>query len=236
MIGTIVNSLAVLIGSFLGLVLHKRVNEKFQTVVYNGIGIITLVIGVSMALESQRVLYLALSVVIGGILGEWWNVEGGILRFGEFLKRRFTRGERDGEKDFAYGFLASSVLFCVGAMALVGSFKAGVEQDYDLLFTKSVMDGFMSILLAAAMGAGVAFSALSVFLYQGAFTLLSVWLQPVVTPLVLSELTGVGGALVLMIGMNLLQLKQIKTANFVPALVVVTTFVALEPLFSLIAL
>ena len=136
--------------------------------------------------------------------------------------------EEDTGKDFAYGFLNASVLFCVGAMALVGSFKAGAEGNYDLIFTKSVMDGFMSIVFTAAMGIGVAFSALSVLLYQGILTLAAGWLKPLVSEALLKELTGVGGALVIMIAINLLGLAKLKTANFLPALLLIVLFVVGE--------
>ncbi|TVR87333.1 MAG: DUF554 domain-containing protein [Spirochaetaceae bacterium] len=231
MLGTIVNTIAILAGSILGLVFHKHIHEGLRGVVFTGTGLVSLVIGVGMALESQRILYLALSLVLGGILGERLGIENRILGFGEYLRRKFVSGA--GEGQFAAAFLTSSVLYCVGAMAIIGAFRAGVDGDYELLFTKSVMDGFMSILLAGAMGIGVAFSAVSVLLYQGALTLLSVQLRPLVNELVLSELTGVGGTLVIMIGLNLLSLKEIKTANFLPSLVFVVLFVALDPFLPL---
>jgi uncharacterized membrane protein YqgA involved in biofilm formation len=227
MIATFVNVATVLLGSFIGLALRRHIGEKIRTVLFVGVGTITLAIGMSMALEMQRVLYLALSVVIGGLLGTWWGVEAGILRLGEYLKKRFQREGSGGE--FAYGFLTSSVLFCVGAMAIVGSFQAGVEGSYQLIFTKSVMDGFMSILLAASMGVGVAFSAIVILLYQGGLTLLSSWISPWVSELMLSEITAVGGTLILMIGINLLGLKQIRTADYIPAILVVILFVLADP-------
>jgi hypothetical protein len=176
-----------------------------------------------MAMSTQKIMFLALSMLVGGILGTWWRIEDGILSLGETLKRTFVR--RDHGKDFAFGFLNASVLFCVGAMALVGSFKAGTEHNYDLIFTKSVMDGFMSIVFTAAMGIGVAFSALSVFVYQGLLTVAASGLQPYVSPELLRELTGVGGALVIMIGINLLGLAKLKTANFLPSLLLIVLFV-----------
>jgi uncharacterized membrane protein YqgA involved in biofilm formation len=171
---------------------------------------------------------MALALIVGGMLGEWWNVEGGILRFGEFLKRRFAKKESG--KDFAGGFLNASVLFCVGAMTLVGAFKAGAEGNYDLILTKSVMDGFMAIMLTAAMGIGVAFSAITILVYQGGITLLAGVLQPLVNELLLGELTAVGGVLVIMIGFNLLRLSKLKTANYIPALLVTIGLITLEPL------
>ena len=130
----------------------------------------------------------------------------------------------------------SSVLFCVGALAIIGSFRAGVEHDYELLFTKSVMDGFMAILLTAAYGIGVGFSALSVLVYQGALTLLAGVLAPFVSDLMVSEISGVGGAMVVMIGLNLLELRTIKTADFLPGLVIVVLFVIADPWLGSLAL
>jgi hypothetical protein len=230
MIATLVNAAAVLVGSLIGVFLNTRIKDDFKNIVYTAIGIVSLIIGISMTLKSQRIIYLALSLVIGGLLGNWWNIEGGILRLGDFLKRRFGRGDDD--HDFAYAFLTSSVLFCVGAMTIVGAFKAGAEGNYELIFTKSVMDGFMSIMLAAAMGIGVMFSFVTILVYQGGLTLLATLIKPLVTPLVLSELTGVGGALVIMIGINLLSLRSIKTANFIPSLIVILGFVAIDPVLA----
>ncbi len=227
MIATFVNAAAVVIGSLLGLVLNRRIGEPIKELLYSGIGVITLVIGMSMALEMQRVLYLALAVVTGGILGMWWGVEDGILRLGTMLRDRFQRSSTGSE--FAYGFLSASVLFCVGAMSIVGSFRAGVDADYQLILTKSVMDGFMAILLTASMGLGVAFSALVILVYQGGLTLIASSISPWVSPLMLSEITGVGGVLILMIGVNLLNLRHIKTADFIPAILVVILFVLVDP-------
>lgn len=228
MIATLVNCAAVIIGSLLGLILHTKINESFKRVVYVGAGMISLILGIKMGLVTTRIVFMALALIIGGILGEWWNVEGGILRFGDFLKKRFAKKESG--KDFAGGFLNASVLFCVGAMTLVGAFKAGAEGNYDLILTKSVMDGFMAIMLTAAMGIGVAFSAITILVYQGGITLLAGVLQPLVNELLLGELTAVGGVLVIMIGLNLIGLSKLKTANYIPALLVTIGLIALEPL------
>ena len=223
MIAAVVNAAAVLIGSLLGLLLRSRIKDSFKAIVQIGAGITSLIIGIQMALTGSRIVYLALSLIIGGILGEWWKIENGILSMGEGLKRTFAKNSSGSE--FGYGFLNASVLFCVGAMALVGSFRAGAEGNYDLIYTKSVMDGFMSIVLTAAMGIGVGFSALSVLVYQGILTLAAGWLKPVVSETLLKELTGVGGALVVMIGINLLGIAKLKTANFLPSLLLIVLFV-----------
>ncbi len=227
MIATFVNCATVIAGSLLGLLLHRKIKEEFRTIIYIGAGLISLILGMKMAFESSKIVFLALSLILGGILGAWWNVEGGILKFGEFLKRTFAR--RSEGSSFAYGFLNASVLFCVGAMTLVGAFKAGAQGDYDLILTKSVMVGFMAIVLTAAMGIGVAFSAVTILVYQGGLTLGASLLEPVVSNALLAELTGTGGALVIIIGINLLGLREIKTANFLPALIIITVLVSLEP-------
>ena len=228
MIATFVNCATVIVGSLLGLILHTRISESFKRVVYVGAGMISMILGIKMGLVTTRIVFMALALIAGGILGEWWNIEGGILRFGEFLKRRFAQKETG--KDFAGGFLNASVIFCVGAMTLVGAFKAGAEGNYDLILTKSVMDGFMAIMLTAAMGVGVAFSAITILVYQGGITLLAGVLQPLVNELLLNELTAIGGVLVIMIGLNLLGLSKLKTANYIPALLVTIGLIALEPL------
>jgi uncharacterized protein len=255
MIATIVNACAILIGSLLGLLLRTKIKDSFKTIVQIGAGTASLIIGIKMALTGQKIVYLALSLIIGGILGEWWRIENGILALGERLKQfaparmsaqataggsvRGAAGETAAANlgsEFGYGFLNASVLFCVGAMALVGSFKAGAEGNYELIFTKSVMDGFMAIVLTAAMGIGVGFSALSVLVYQGILTIAAVWLAPLVSETLLKELTGVGGALVIMIGINLLGLAKLKTANFLPALLLIVIFVVGEGWFRAVHL
>ena len=181
MLATIVNALAVLAGSFLGLLFKRRLSKRYEETVYTATGIISIVIGVGMALKATHTLAFALALILGGLSGSFLDVEGQVLRLGEALKRRFAK--RDSGSTFASGFLDASILFCAGAMAIVGSFKAGTEGDYSLILTKSVMDGCVAVLLAATLGSGVAFSALTVLVYQGALTLLSVWVKPFVSDL-----------------------------------------------------
>ncbi|MBN2875145.1 MAG: DUF554 domain-containing protein [Spirochaetales bacterium] len=245
MIATIINALAIVLGTVVGLLARKGFSERAKESVYNATGIISLVIGFSMAIKTEHVLSLALSIIIGGLVGTALDIEGAIYRLGEWLRRRFakpapaTASATTAESapaatdapGFAFGFLNASVLFCVGAMALVGSFKAGTEGNYDLILTKSVMDGFIAVIFAGAMGVGVGFSALSVLVYQGALTLAASWVKPFVTPSMIAELSAVGGALVVMIGINLLGLKKIRTGDFLPALVII---VVLSLLFNVI--
>lgn len=232
MIATLINCAAVIAGSLLGLVLHRRIRDSFKAIVYTGAGLVSLVLGMKMAFSTTRIVSMALALIVGGILGEWWRIEDGILRIGEFLKSRFSRGESG--REFGYGFLNASVLFCVGAMTLVGAFRAGAEGNYELILTKSVLDGFMAVMLTAAMGVGVAFSALTILVYQGGLTLLAVQLKPLASEVILAELTGIGGVLVVMIGVNLLGLSRLKTANFLPAILIILILLALEPYLPVI--
>ncbi|HOX32711.1 MAG TPA: DUF554 domain-containing protein [Spirochaetales bacterium] len=230
MLATIINAIAIVAGSLVGLLFKKGLAKRYEQAIFTAAGIVSLVVGIQMAVKTSHVLAFAIALILGGLLGTALDIEGAVFRLGEGLKRRFAKDEEGGS--FALGFLNASVLYCSGAMAIVGSFKAGTEHDYALILTKSVLDGLLSILFASAMGVGVAFSALSVLAYQGILTLVSVWVKPYVSPLMLGELTGIGGALVIMIGINLLELKKLKTGDFLPGLVFTVLLVLAMPFAS----
>ena len=246
MLAVFVNCGAVILGSIIGLLFSKKFTDELSDMIQTACGIITLVIGLQMAFKYNSIVYMALSLIIGAIIGYALDIDGAILRFGGWLQKITTPKKKnpiegdalasdiilDEQKkhNFAYAFLNASVLFCVGAMSIVGSFKAGVEHDYTIIFTKSILDGFMAISFAAAMGIGTMFSIIFILIYQGGLTLLSGVLQPYVSELLINELSAVGGAIIIMIGVNLLGLKKIKTANYLPALVIEILFVVLVPL------
>ena len=219
MIATFVNTIAIIFGGFLGLLLRGRISHRFQDVVQTGVGLVTLVLGMSMALGGGHIMLIIPSLVFGGLIGTALKIEDGILKAGEALKRITASREEGGS--FARGFLDATVLFCVGPMTIVGSLEAGLQGNYDVIFTKSAMDGFMAIVLAAASGAGVIFSALSVLLIQGAITLAAGALAPLFTDAILVEVGALGGYLILMISLNLLNLKRVSTANFLPSIALV---------------
>jgi len=239
MLGTIVNCITVILGTFIGIVFSRKISDEVSDMICSAAGVVTLVIGFQMAFKSVNIIYMALALISGGILGAWWDIDGKILDIGRFLERRFGKKSAGPEAGadglpvatsrFAYAFLNASVLFCVGAMAIVGSFKAGTEGDYTILYTKSVLDGFMGIVFGAAMGIGTAFSALSILVYQGLLTLGSGFIKPYVSERMILELTGIGGAFIVMIGINLLNLRKLKTANYLPALLVTVVLVLLDP-------
>ena len=180
-----------------------------------------------MAITTKHILIFAVSIMLGGITGTFLKIEQKIENFGEFLKRKFTLKENSGS--FALGFLTSSILFCSGSMSILGSFQAGTQGIYDLIFTKSVIDGFVAIFMSTVYGIGVAFSIISIFLYQGILTILSSFLEPYVSETMLTEISAVGGATVMMIGINLLKLAKIKTGDFLPALIYAILLVLLIP-------
>ncbi len=241
MLAVFVNCATVLAGSLIGLLFAKKISQKITDSIQLACGVVSFTMGVQMAFKYQNVVYLALALILGGIAGTVLDIDGKILKFGQWLSKITGQKEdaveneaeekivQDNHKNFAYAFLNASVLFCVGAMAIVGSFKAGVEQDYSTIFLKSILDGFISIGFAAAMGVGTAFSVIAIFIYQGALTLLSVWISPYVTEQMLAEITGSGGALIIFIGFNLMNIKNIKTANYLPAVLFSVIFVLCEP-------
>ena len=246
MLAVFVNCGTVILGSIIGLLFSKKFTDELLDMIQTACGVITVIIGLQMAFKYESIVYLALSLIIGGVIGYAIDIDGAILRLGGWLQKITTPKKKaavegdllasdislDEEKkhNFAYAFLNASVLFCVGAMTIIGSFKAGVEHDYTIIFTKSILDGFMAMSFAAAMGVGTAFSVILILIYQGGLTLLSGVLQPFVTETLLNELSACGGAIIIMIGLNLLALKKIKTANFLPALVIEVVFVLCVPL------
>ncbi len=237
MLAVFVNCFTVLLGSFVGLLFSKRINNSFNAAVMIASGIVCIVLGLEMALEYKNIIYITLSAIIGGLLGTLWDIDGKILSFGHFLERILSKSSSMGntqsvytKSTFAHAFLNASVLFCVGAMSIVGSFKAGIEGDYTIIFTKSVLDGFMAIVFTSAMGIGTAFSVIIIFIYQGVLTLGASFVAPYVTDVLLSEITAMGGCLIIMIGINLLEIKKIKTANFLMSVFLIPMFYALEPL------
>ncbi len=244
MFATYFNCMTVIIGSLLGLLLRTRIKDDFKSVVFACSGLVTLVIGVSMALGTGNYLVLLFSLVIGGFCGYALHIEDGVLRLGSWMERKTSRRtvvsvEDDGAavatsngSNFAKGFLTASLLFCSGAMSVVGSIQAGTVGDYELIMVKSIMDGCMAIIFAAAYGPGVIASALFILVYQGFFTLAGSWLAPVLGETGIAELSAVGGVLLMMIGFGLVGVKEFKTGNFLPAMVVAPILAWLAPYLS----
>jgi hypothetical protein len=213
--GTLVNTGAVVAGSLLGVMIGKRLPDRVKTIVMQALGLSVILIGLQMALSGTRPLLVIGSLLLGAVTGELMDVEGRIAAVGEWLKRRF----RSESSTFVQGFVTASVLYCTGAMVIVGSIRDGTVGDPSILYVKSLLDGVASIAFASSLGSGVAFSALSVFLVQGSITLLASKLAFLQGPGVIEAVTATGGLLILGIGINILEIKQIRVGNLVPALV-----------------
>lgn len=217
MFGTIVNTLAVIAGGTLGIFLKKGMPERVRTIYFQAVGLFTLAIGISMVWQMKHILIVVTSIVIGALLGEWMNLEKGADRLSEWTKKKL----RIGSERFSEGLTTAFLLFCIGAMTIVGAIEEGTTGESRLLLTKSVMDGFSSILLASAFGVGVVFSAIPLFLFQGGITLLAKFFGEFLSTETIQALTSVGGILLLGLGINILEIKKLRILNMIPALVVV---------------
>lgn len=215
MLGTIVNSAAIIVGTFLGILLKTGIPDKIKHTIMQGIGLSVMLIGLSMAMKTQNAIIVILSLVIGGIIGEVFAIEDRLKNAGEWLEERV--GQNQG--DFTRGFVTTSLIFCVGAMAIMGALESGLTGNHTTLFAKSALDGITSIVFASSMGIGVAFSALPVFIYQGLITLTAASMKVFLTDAIIREMTATGGVLILGIGLNILEITKIKVGNMLPAII-----------------
>ncbi len=237
--GTLINVITVLVGGTLGILLGTRLPERMRETIMHGLGLLTTIIGLQLSLETEQVLIVLASLLLGGIAGEWLRIEGRINQLGRWLEGRTSGGNdppapdetqdvvRSGASKFSHAFLTASLLFCVGPMTILGSIQDGLAGDYTLLAVKAVMDGFAALAFASTLGPGVLFSALTVLVYQGALTLGAGLASAMLTDPMVAEMTATGGALMLALGLGLLEIKQIRAGNLLPAIVIAPIIVAL---------
>lgn len=218
--GTIVNVLAVLAGSGIGLIIGNRITEGIKRIIMQTLGLASLLIGVKMAIKGEDVLLIILALLGGGIVGELLDIEGRLEAMGEWLKRK----ARAKSASFVPGFVTASLVYCVGAMTIVGSIQEGITGNAEILYAKSILDGTASVAFAATLGVGVAFSALTVLSVQGSLTLLGSNIKFLMEEKVLNDLTAVGGLLIVGIGFYLLDIARVRVANMLPGLVLVVIF------------
>lgn len=218
MIATVVNVVLILIGSTLGLLFQNRISARFTATLTSALGLCVLGIGVSSMIKTADTLCVILCMVAGTLLGEVMHIEERLEGIGDALRSKLTRGE--GNSRFVEGFVSATILFCVGAMAINGSLEAGLRQDYSILISKSVIDGFTAITFAAAMGVGVVFCVVPLFLYQGGLTLLAVFAGGYLSAPVVTEMSAVGGTIIVGIALNMLGLpkEKIRVGNMLPAI------------------
>lgn len=216
MIGTLVNVGAVIVGGSLGLLFRRKIPERMFTIIFQAIGIFTLYLGVSMALKANELLIMVFSLVLGALIGEFLRLEERIEGISEKLKKKVGSGDAN----FSTGLLTAFMLFCMGAMTIVGSIEEGMGKEPTLLMTKSLMDGISAVALSAVLGIGVIFSVIPLLIYQGGLTLLAAMFGDVIPQAIINEITGIGGVLILGLGLSILDIKKIKVLNMLPALLV----------------
>lgn len=229
-LGTIVNTVAIVVGGLIGVGFGRRLNERYQQTITAGLSVCVMFVGIAGTLQemlragaegklvSQGGLMLVISVVVGAVIGEWLDIDGKMERFGAWI-RKITHNEGDGS--FVNAFVTASLTFCIGAMAIVGSIDDGLRGDPSILYLKSVMDGVFTIVLVASLGKGAIFSAIPIFLYQGGITLGSKLIAPILTPEAMSNMSYVGNLLIFCVGWNLIHgEKKVRVANLLPALII----------------
>ncbi len=217
MTGTLINAGAIIAGSIIGLLFHSKLPERFIRIVFQSIGLFTLFLGFYMGLKTNNLFLIIISIVLGGIIGELLNLEAGLNRFGDRLKNKF----KSDNSRFSEGLVTAFLLFCMGSVTILGAIEEGMGGKPNLLLAKSVLDGVSSIALAAAFGYGVAFSVIPLLLYQGGLTLLAAYFGDYFSQTIINELTAVGGLILIGLGINILEIKQLKILNLLPALIII---------------
>lgn len=215
-LGTLINVSTVILGSLFGLFLKRGIPERFKSILFQSIGLFTLMIGINMVIKVKNPLVIVFSLILGGILGEW-------LRFGERLESLSAKLKnifKSRDQNFSQGLLTAFLIFCVGSMTLVGAIDEGLRNDSSLLLTKSILDGFVSISLASSFGIGVLFSVIPLFIFQYGITLIAFVSQDLFSPYLIDQLTALGGALIIGLGIVLLNLKEIKVTNLLPSILI----------------
>jgi uncharacterized protein len=239
-VGTLINVVAVLIGGALGMAFGARLPDRVRQTVVAGLGLFTAAIGIKLFLFTENEIVVLGSLLVGGLLGEWWGIEDGLLSLGAWLEKRFTRPSTTTQEvaesnppvergsRFIRGFLTASLVFCIGPMTILGSIQDGLTGDYNLLAIKSVLDGFAALAFASSLGIGVLFSTLVILVYQGGISLLAAQASALISDPMMAEMTAVGGVLLLGIAVSsLLEIRPIRVGNFLPALVIAPLIVAL---------
>ena len=227
--GVIINVIAIVIGTMIGLFLKRGMSEKMSSHIMQGLALITFIIGLKGALVDQDMILLIVSISLGGYLGEMMQLEENIRKFAEWVQDKLSK--EGNQNQLAEGFVSAVLIFCVGAMAVMGSLEAGLRNNHGILITKALIDGFASIILTTTKGAGVMLSALAILLYEGGMMVLAQFVAPYLSESIVYTMSAVGSLLLVALGLNLLELTKIKVMNFLPAMFLP---IVLIPLLSLI--
>lgn len=216
MLGTIVNTAAIIIGTLIGLLLKGGIPSKISDTIMHGLALCVIYIGLSGSLKGNNTLLIIISIALGTVIGELIDIDKHIIHLGDTIESNF----KSHNSKISEGFVTSSLLFCVGAMAIVGSLDSGITGNYNTLFVKAMLDGISSIIFSSTLGIGVIFSSVVVFIYQGSITLLASYLKPILIVSVINNMTAVGSLLILGLGLNMLKITKIKVANLLPAMLI----------------
>jgi uncharacterized membrane protein YqgA involved in biofilm formation len=219
MTGTFINAGAIIAGTFIGLGIRTRLPEKIVSIIFQGIGLITIAIGISMFLQSKNIIFIVISIVLGSITGQIINLERYFRSFSDYFQRKYSK--KTGSPLFTEGFLTSTMLFCVGSMSILGAIEEGSGGSPHLLLTKSIMDGVSSVALASSFGICIAFSSIPVLIYQGGLTLFTSFFIHFMSDSMVSDITSVGGILLLGLGITILKIREIPITNMLPSIIIV---------------
>lgn len=227
LLGTIVNGIAIIAGSFLGL-FWANISDRYKDTILQAMALAVTILGIGMGLKSEQFLIVIASLAIGGALGEWWNLEERLNAIGKWLETKVGKQDKG---SVATGFVTATLVFVVGAMSIVGALDSGLRQQHDVLYTKALIDGFCAILFTSTLGIGVMFSAIPVVLYQGMIVLMATQIDRFVSQglmdALIVEITGTGGIMIVAIGLNLLGIAKIRVANLLPGLLIATILVCI---------
>lgn len=225
MLGTIVNAISIIIGGTIGTFLKKGIPEKYKEAIMQGIGLSVLIIGLSGALKTDNILLMVFSTVVGIIIGEAAKIEDKLENLGKWLENRF--GDKEG--GIVKGFVTASLVYSIGAMAVMGALESGLTGNHGILFTKSLLDGITAIIFASTLGIGVVFSSAVIFVYQGLITITAAFIKPFLAECVIREMSAVGGLLIMAISFNLMEIKKIRVGNMLPAIFIPVFYYILQP-------
>jgi len=232
LLGTIVNVVTIIVGCTFGL-FFTNIQERYKETIMNGIGLTVILIGLQMALQTNAISIVLLSILTGAAIGEFLKLEDLLNRFGDWISSKFSG--KSNNTNISQGFVTASLIFVVGAMAILGALDSGLRGDHEILFTKSALDGFTAFVLTTTLGFGVVLSVIPVFLYQGAIALLATqieaWIPDVLFNELIQEVTAVGGLLILAIGLNILNITKIRISNLFPSIFTVVIILTIYHLF-----
>ncbi|HZK43514.1 MAG TPA: DUF554 domain-containing protein [Syntrophomonadaceae bacterium] len=228
MTGTIINAAAIFIAGLIGLLLGKGIPENTSRTMQDALGLLVMIIGIQYVFKAESLAIVGISLAIGAVIGEWRQWEAKLDKLGSLLQEKFAKG---GNNQFAQGFVSASLLFCVGAMAVIGALEDGLTGNYQILLIKSILDGIFSLIFTASMGVGVIFSAIPVLIYQGTISLTAQFLQPILTDPILNNISALGGVLIAGLGLNLMRITNIRVANLLPGIFIVPIIMLIYSLF-----